>query len=128
MIVAPEDGTYYVALFYNNYDEQEEDYDFTLNYSPSTLLSLAPGSRINDVANSETGDIQYGFMGQAGQLIRVTLDRTSPNEGGLGLNIYSSEDEVITYMGRESKHASFDIQLPLDGFYLADYDAGVKTG
>lgn len=114
--IAPEDGTYYIALFYQDWNDEFAEFDFTLNYNPSTLLSLAPGTPIVDVVNSETGDVQYGFMGQAGQLVRITLQKLS-DEGGLGLNVYSVEDEVIVYMGRESRQATFDVALPLDGFY-----------
>ena len=114
--IPTDDGTYYLALWYDDYSTEYEVYEAELIVSPSTLLSIAKGSPITGEINSETGAAQYAYTAKAGDEILVTFTKLS-DEGELSLSIYSSEDEVITFMGRNATRSTFSIELPLDGFY-----------
>lgn len=110
------DDTYYIALWYDNYDTEEEVYDYELVVSPSTLLSVVNNTPLVGKISNETGTVQYAYRGNAGDMIRLTYRKLS-KEGGLGINMYSVDDEVITFTGRNASSGQFEIELPLDGFY-----------
>ena len=114
--IPDEDGTYLIALWYDDWDTEGELYDYELSVSPSTLLSIPNKSPISGEINNETGATLYAYQGNAGQIIRVTFRRLS-GDGDLALSIYSEEDEVATFMGRNATQSSFELELPLDGFY-----------
>lgn len=114
--IAPEDGTYYIVLWYDDEDSDYNEHEATINVSPSTLISIAPGSELRGESNSETGMVQYHYAGTAGQKIHLTFTRLS-EAGGLALTLVSSEDEVFTFSGRNATSAAFDIELPLDDNY-----------
>ena len=110
------DGIYYIAVWFDHWETENEAYDFELTVSPSTLLSIPNNSPIVGEISNETGIAQYAYQGTAGDSIRVTFSKLS-DDGTLSLSIYSTEDEVITFTGRSANSSRFDIDLPLDGFY-----------
>lgn len=124
--IPAEDGTYYLALWYDDWDTEYDEYDFELTVSPSTLLSIPNNSPITGKINNDTGNAQYAYSGKTGDKIIVTITRLS-EEGVLSLAMYSTEDEVITFTGRDASSGRFEVELPLDGVYQfmiynADYD------
>ncbi len=114
--IPEEDATYYIALWHDNWETEYEEYNFELIVSPSTLLSLPNNSPIVGEVNRDTGVAQYAYVGKTDQRIRIKVTNLD-SEGVLALNIYSSEDEVVTFIGRNADSASFDITLPFDGTY-----------
>lgn len=111
-----EDGTYYFALWYDDWDTDYEAYDFELMVSPSTLLSIPNNSPITGEITNDTGDAQYAYSGKAGDQITVSINRLS-DEGVISMAIYSAEDEVVTFTGRNASSGRFEVELPLDGIY-----------
>lgn len=126
------DDTYYIALWYDDWNTEYERYDYELMVNPSTVLSLPNNSPIIGDVTPDSGVAQYAYTGKAGDRIRVTFRKTSES-GELALTVLSSEDEVLTFMGRNSTVSSFDITLPLDGTYEfvirnASYDTSTTLG
>jgi|GEM_PF-1183204 len=108
--------TYYIALWYDDYGTNDAVYDYELVVSPSTLLSIVNDTPLTGEISSDTGEAQFGYRGNAGDKIRINYRKLS-KDGGLGINMYSVEDEVITFTGRNASSGSFEVELPLDGFY-----------
>lgn len=114
--IPEDDATYYIALWHDNWETEYEEYDSELIVSPSTVLSLPNNSPIVGEVNRDTGVAQYAYVGKTDQRIRVKL-KNLDSDGVLALNMYSSEDEVVTFVGRNSNSASFEVTLPFDGTY-----------
>jgi len=114
--IPTEDGIYYVALWYDDWDTDDEIYEYELLVSPSTLLSLVNLSPLTGEINNSTGDTQYAYRGNAGDVIRINYNKVS-GDGGLGIAMYSSEDEVVSFSGRTANSGNFEVELPMDGFY-----------
>jgi len=110
------DGTYYIALWYDNWDTDYELYEYRLEVIPSTVLSLPNGSPLTGDITEQTGSVKYAYTGKAGDRLRVTF-RNTGDEGAMSLTILSSEDEVLTFTGRDADVSQFGITLPLDGTY-----------
>ena len=108
--------TYYIALWYDDYGTDYALYDYEFMVSPSTLLSIVNNTPLVAKISNETGTTQYGYRGNAGDKIRINYHKLS-KEGGLGINMYSEADEVISFTGRTASSGSFEVELPLDGFY-----------
>jgi hypothetical protein len=110
------DGVYHIGLWYDDWDTDYALYDYELTISPSTLLSIVNKSPLTGEISSETGRVQYAYRGNAGDMIRISYQKLS-DEGDLALAMYSVEDEVITFTGRNTTRGNFEVELPLDGFY-----------
>ncbi len=110
------DDTYYVALWYDDWNTDYATYNYELVVSPSTILGLPNNSPIIGEVTEVSGIAQYVYTGVAGDRIRVTFRKTS-EAGDMALTIYSTEDEIVTFMARNSTITSFDITLPMDGTY-----------
>lgn len=123
------EGTYYIALWYNDWGTENGTFDYELTVNPSTLVSLPNDTPIVGEVTIDTGQMQYAYRGEAGDRVRVTLRRLSET-GRLAMSIYSVEDEVITFSGRSADASSFDIELPFDGFYefvIFNYDYDIES-
>jgi hypothetical protein len=114
--IPTEDGIYHIALWYDDWETEDAVYEYELIVSPSTLLSIPNDSPLTGDVSNETGAAQYAYRGNAGDMIRVTFSKLA-EDGALSLSIYSDEDEVITFTGRNATHSTFEVELPLDGFY-----------
>lgn len=114
--IPSDDGIYHIALWYDDWGTDYEIYDYELVVSPSTLVSIVNNSLLTGEINNTTGNARYAYRGIAGDMIRVTYRKLS-GDGGLALGIYSTEDEVVTFSGRTASSGSFEVELPLDGFY-----------
>ena len=115
---APEDGTYYVVLGYDDYvPETNTEVAYELALASSTLVSLAPGNAVTGSVTPDSGIVTYAYEGTAGEAITVTIQRTG-GAGNPGLRILSAEDEVMVFEGRNARVASFEVELPHDGLYL----------
>jgi len=115
--IAPADGTYYVAVNFDDYSDDGEPVAFEVALAPSTLVSLAPGTAVSGIVTPDSGTARYAYRGKSGDVIRVTVRKVS-GEGAPGLALFSAEDEVILFSGRSARSATFEIELPLDGMYL----------
>lgn len=114
--IPSDDGIYHIAVWYDDWETEDAVYNVELVVSPSTLLSIPNDSPITGEIRNETGSALYGYRGKAGDVIRITYRRLS-DDGDLFLAIYSVEDEVISFTGRNARSGSFEVELPLDGFY-----------
>lgn len=126
------DGTYYVALTYDNWDSEFATYTYELAINPSTVLSIPNNSPITGEVTEESGVAQYAYTGKAKDRIRILFRKTS-TEGELALIVTSQEDQIVNFMGRNTSVSSFDITLPLDGtyefvIYNASYDTTTSLG
>lgn len=110
------DGTYHIALWYDDWNTEDEAYEFELTVSPSTLLSIPNNSPLTGEVTEETGTVKYIYTGKAGSHIAISLTRNS-EEGAPALTVYSVEDEILTYIGRSTVYSYFEVELPLDGIY-----------
>jgi hypothetical protein len=114
--VTPETGTYYVIVYFDDYNEQDTQYDMSVTLSPSSLLRLTPGTQFTGMVSPDTGNQIYLYEGTAGEKLSLTLERTS-KDGGLGIRVLSTEDEVAVFNGRDAERIQIDITLPLNGRY-----------
>lgn len=119
--IAPEDGVYYVYLFFDNYDLEEDEVEYTMTLNSSSLVSLAPGSPITGTVSSETGSVVYAYNGTAGQTVRITLTQTG-GEGAPWLAMLSADDEVFFFGGRSARAITVDVVLPVDGLYRVEVE------
>jgi hypothetical protein len=113
--VAPMDSTYYIMLSFVSFSSVESG-PYEIMVSPETVLSLAPGTPVMETITADTGDLTYNYNGTVGDTVAVTITRLSET-GALSLNVYSSEDEVVVFYGRDTTAARFEITLPIDGLY-----------
>jgi hypothetical protein len=113
---APEDGTYYVVFTYTNWDEGGT-VDYTLTLTPSTLVSLAPGTSITQTVSPESGNVTLAYNGTEGEAVRVTL-RVLSGEGRPGIEVMSPDDDVLSFSGYETRAASFEFEITVTGLYL----------
>ena len=110
--IVPENTRYYVM--YYNLEQSETAYEITLQ--PSSLLSLVAGLPTEGIVTPQTGDVTYLYEGKASEQITVTILQTSET-GSIGLNIYSTENELLNFYGEDVTSGIFNITLPLDGMY-----------
>jgi len=110
------DDTYFVALWYDDWNTELETYDYTLTISPSTVLSLPNNSPVIGEITEESGIAKYAYTGKAGDRVRVVF-RKIGGDGQLRLRMLSPEDEVASFFGRNTTVSSFDVELPLDATY-----------
>jgi hypothetical protein len=112
---APRDDIYYVALVFSPWDDATT-FEYEISLAPDTKLSLVDGTEFTGEITADGGNVTYEYVGFAGEDITLTLTRLS-EEGALGMVVYSSEDEVMTFNGRNVRENSATLTLPLDGTY-----------
>jgi hypothetical protein len=114
--IAPENGTYYVMLYFESWESDDFSGDYTITIRPDTVLSLAPGTEVIGTITEDSGTMAYSYNGTAGEQIHLTFTRLS--EGGSPLlAVYSQQGEVIVFTGYDVSNATIDVELPLDGGY-----------
>lgn len=113
---APEDGTYYALVYYNLDDPNRPDAPYTVTLTASSLVNLVPDIETTGTITPETGRAVYNYAGKAGQVLRITISRTTET-GSLVLEVRSPNDEVINFLGRGVASATFEVTLPVDGSY-----------
>jgi len=112
--VAPEDGTYYIALVRDLIEAPEP---VSLTLAASTLVSLVDGIEQTATLTTETGDLQYRYAGMQGDVIRVQLRQLSET-GAPALTILSPDDEILTLASRAMRDMTVELILPVDGSYV----------
>lgn len=110
--IVPENTRYYVM--YYNLEQPETTYEIMLQ--PSSLLSIVAGLPTEGIVTPQTGDVTYLYEGKASEQITVSILQTS-DTGSIGLNIYSTDDELLNFYGEGVSSGTFNITLPLDGMY-----------
>lgn len=123
--VAPRSETYYVLLGFNPWDDQTT-FAYEIQLAPDTRLSLVDGTAFTGDIGADNGSVTYEYDGTAGEVVTITLTRTSES-GTLALAMLSPEDEVVTLGGRNALEHRVTVELPVDGVYRVvlrnnDYD------
>lgn len=131
--IAPEDGGYYVVLAFDNYQIDSATSTYEISLSPSTLLSLSPGAVVKGSVSVASGNAIYAYNGTSGEVIRLTLNRTSET-GWPAVSVYSQGGSGQIF-GMSAYTAApnlrVDLVLPDTGlylFYVTDQDYAPETG
>lgn len=117
--IAPADGSYHVALDYDDWSGQQPESPFTITLSPAAILKLVPGVPISATMPADSGTLNYLYDGTAGEKLRLSITQTSET-GALSLWMLSPVDEVALFQGRAVRGLSMDLVLPVDGTYRID--------
>ncbi len=115
----PEDGTYYVFVFFDDYSGEDREIPFELNFSPASLFSLSPTIPVQGSITPESGNIVYTYSGTEGETVTLHVERLSEN-GQLGLSFIGAEMVLMDIEGFTFDDITFSLTLPFTFTYTIE--------
>ncbi len=108
----PEDGTYYVFIYFDDYSGTDPEVPFELTFNPASLFSLSPTIPVQGSITPESGNIVYTYNGTEGETVTIHVERLSEN-GQLGLSFVGAEMVLMAIEGFTFDDITFSLTLPL---------------
>ena len=125
-LALPQRGTYYIASSRSGEQAGRSQGEFTLRLSgrpgltSGQSLEIIYGSTVSGRIDDQTPEEEYVFVGQAGDVVRITMERVDGDLDSL-VTLYDSERKQIAFDddGGGQQNARLDrFELPADGMYL----------
>jgi hypothetical protein len=114
--IVPESGTYYIALWYDLYSEENATLDYEVTLGASTLISLSSGAEINDTITPESGVKTYSYDASLGETMNLTLTKTG-GQGWPSIRVTGPEGQVLYFESNSISSVSFEVVFPAAGLY-----------
>jgi hypothetical protein len=125
-LTLPQPGTYYIVASRSGEATGRSQGEFTLRLSGrpgltnGASLEIMYGATVSGRIDDQTPEEEYVFVGQAGDVIRVTMERADGDLDSL-VTLYDSERKQIAFdddsAGQQSARLDRFV-LPADGMYL----------
>ena len=125
-LTLPQRGTYYIAASRSGEQTGRSEGAFTLRLSgrpgltSGQALEIIYGATVSGLISDQTPEEEYVFVGQAGDVVRITMERVDGDLDSL-VTLYDSERKQIAFDddGGGEQNAQLDrFELPADGMYL----------
>ncbi|MCZ7538779.1 MAG: hypothetical protein M5U29_02430 [Anaerolineae bacterium] len=125
-LALPQRGTYYIAASRSGEQTGRSEGAFTLQLSGrpgltnGQALEIIYGATVSGLISDQVPEEEYVFVGRAGDVVRVTMERVDGDLDSL-VTLYDSDRKQIAFDDDSAgqQNARLDqYQLPADGMYL----------
>ncbi|MEW6580657.1 MAG: hypothetical protein AB1435_15880 [Chloroflexota bacterium] len=125
-LALPQRGTYYIAASRSGEQAGRSQGAFALRLSGrpgltnGQALEIIYGATVSGLISDQTPEEEYVFVGQAGDVVRITMERVDGDLDSL-VTLYDSERKQIAFdddSGGEQNARLDRFELPADGMYL----------
>lgn len=125
-LALPQRGTYYIAASRSGEQTGRSEGAFALQLSgrpgltSGQALEIIYGATVSGLISDETPEEEYVFVGQEGDVVRITMGRVDGNLDSL-VTLYDSDRKQIAFDDDSAGQQDARIEqfrLPADGMYL----------
>lgn len=125
-LTLPQRGTYYIAASRSGEQEGRSEGAFVLRLSGrpgltnGQALEIIYGTTVSGLISDQTPEEEYVFVGQVGDVVRITMERVDGDLDSL-VTLYDSARKQIAFdddSGGEKDALLDRFELPADGMYL----------